>query len=163
MTDLPPPLPPEHLRDPGDAWVEGPDGEKFWGRFGAAGLLLLNPARFILLQLRASWSHNGGTWGIPGGALKMGESPLQAALREAEEEAGVPAKKVEVIGSNILNLDFWSYTTIIGKVETSFNPTAGDSESEALEWVEIAHVEQKNLHPGFRRSWPELRLKILAV
>ena len=163
MSNVPPPLPPKHLRDPGDAWVEGPDGQKFWGRFGAAGLLLIDPSSRVLLQLRAGWSHSGGTWGIPGGALKMGESPLQAALREAEEEAGVPSKEVELVGSSTLDLDFWKYTTIIGKIKKSFNPIAGDLESEALEWVEIALVEERNLHPGFRGSWPELHTKILKL
>jgi len=163
LSNLPPPLPPKHLRDPGDAWVEGPNGQKFWGRFGAAGLLLINPSSKVLLQLRAGWSHNGGTWGIPGGALKMGESPSQAALREAQEEAGVPSKEIELVGSSELELGFWRYTTIIGKIKKPFEPIAGDLESEALEWVEIARVDQRNLHPGFRGSWPELRTKILKL
>ena len=41
MSDQPPPLPPDGVRDPGDAWVYGPEGEKFWGRYGAAGLLVV--------------------------------------------------------------------------------------------------------------------------
>src|SRR5688500_4178798 len=50
----------------GDSWVEGPDGERYWGRFGAAGLLVVSPAFEVLLQHRAAWSHFGGTWGMPG-------------------------------------------------------------------------------------------------
>ena len=44
----------------------------------------------VLLQHRAEWSHFGGTWGIPGGARHEGESAVDAAVREAGEEAGVP-------------------------------------------------------------------------
>ena len=40
----------------------------------------------VLLQLRASWCHHPGTWGIPGGAREHGESALDAALRECREE-----------------------------------------------------------------------------
>ena len=39
-------------RDPGDAWVEGDSG-RFWGRFGAAGVLAYDPDRGVLLQHRA--------------------------------------------------------------------------------------------------------------
>jgi len=52
----------------GDAWVEGPNGERFWGRFGAAGLLVHDLRRGVLLQHRADWSHFGRTWGRPGGS-----------------------------------------------------------------------------------------------
>src|SRR5580692_6708509 len=77
---LPPALPPLGERDPGDAWVEGPDGQRFWGRFGAAGLLVWDPAAGVLMQHRVAWSHFGGTWGIPGGARKQGESAEAGAL-----------------------------------------------------------------------------------
>ena len=52
----------------GDGWVEIGDGRRFWGRFGAAGLLLRDPDGRVLLQHRATWSHFGDTWGLPGGA-----------------------------------------------------------------------------------------------
>lgn len=153
----PPPLPPEHLRDPGDAWVEGPDGTRYWGRFGAAGLLVLHPPRGVLLQLRAEWSHSGGTWGIPGGALKMGEDAVEAALRESHEEAGVPAGHVRILETSLLDLGFWSYTTVLAVAEDYFEPVAMDQESAALEWVPMNDVQDRELHPAFHRAWPELR------
>ncbi|WP_367882359.1 hypothetical protein [Rathayibacter oskolensis] len=65
------PVPPRPHFDPalGDGWVEIGDGRRFWGRFGAAGLLLRDPAGRVLLQHRVSWSHFGDTWGsraVPG-------------------------------------------------------------------------------------------------
>ena len=77
-------------RDPGDAWVVAPSGERYWGAFGAAGLLALDEHRGVLLQHRVSWSHYGDTWALPGGARHEGESAGDGALREAAEEAGVP-------------------------------------------------------------------------
>jgi 8-oxo-dGTP diphosphatase len=150
-------FPPPHLRDPGDAWVYGPDGQKFWGVFGAAGLLVWNRELGVLLQHRATWSHFGGTWGLPGGARKEGETALDAAMREAAEEATVPPEDLRVLKTTVLDLGFWSYTTVVVEALTAFQPVIADAESMALEWVSVAAVDELDLHPGFARAWPELR------
>lgn len=155
MTVVPPPLGPN--RDPGDAWVSGPTGEKYWGRYGAAGLLAVDPARGVLLQHRALWSHHGGTWGIPGGALHRGESAVAGALREAAEEAGVPADAVRPFATTVLDCQVWTYTTVIARVERPFAPVAGDAESLSLAWVPIDAVAERPLHPAFAAAWPQLR------
>ncbi|MDH6422743.1 NUDIX domain-containing protein [Aurantimicrobium minutum] len=160
MGNIPPHLPPPHLRDPGDAWAVGPDGQKFWGAFGAAGLLVWHRTAGILLQHRAEWSHHGGTWGIPGGAIRQGEDAITGALREANEEAGVPQELVTVLFTEVLDLDFWSYTTVVVESSEAFEPVMGDSESEALAWIALSEVESFDLHPGFGKSWPELKLKL---
>ena len=88
---------PERVRGDGDGWVLSDNGAAYWGKHGAAGLLLRAPgpggSPAVLLQHRAPWSHQGGTWGLPGGARDSHESPEQAAVREAQEESrrlGVP-------------------------------------------------------------------------
>src|ERR671917_601972 len=61
-----------------DGWTTCALGHRHWGRAGAAGLLLHRDGEDgpeVLLQHRAWWSHHGGTWGTPGGALHIGESP----------------------------------------------------------------------------------------
>jgi 8-oxo-dGTP diphosphatase len=160
MSMLPPPLPPEHLRDPGDGWVEGPGGKLYWGVFGAAGLLVLHPPLGVLLQLRAQWSHHGGTWGIPGGALKLGEDAVSAALREAHEEAGVPAENLRIVDTRYLDLGFWSYTTVLALSDNFFQPEVNDQESVALEWVPLDQVDSRELHPAFGTAWPELKVAL---
>jgi 8-oxo-dGTP pyrophosphatase MutT (NUDIX family) len=154
---LPPPLPPIGQRDPGDAWVVSPDGERFWGRFGAAGLLVWDPAAGILMQHRVEWSHFGGTWGIPGGARKQGESAEDAALREAAEEARVPAAKLRILHTSVLDLGFWSYTTVVAIALEAFDAVVADRESNELRWVPLDDVDSLPLHPGFAAAWPELR------
>ncbi len=144
-------------RDPGDAWVEGGPGERYWGRFGAAGLLAVDQGRGILLQHRALWSHHGGTWGLPGGALHEGEASVEAALREAQEEAGVPAHAVRPRALWVLDKDVWTYTTVVADVLEPFAPVAGDAESMELRWVPVGEVEELPLHPGFEAAWPVLR------
>lgn len=161
MTIQPPapdePRRPDGPKDPGDAWVVADSGEKYWGRFGAAGLLALDPDRGVLLQHRVSWSHFGGTWGIPGGALHEGESAVDGAIREATEEAGVPEGSVRARLLRTLDLGIWTYGTLVADVVIPFEPVISDPESAALAWVPVDEVENLPLHPGFAAAWPALR------
>lgn len=144
----------------GDNWVYAPDGRKFWGRFGAAGLLVHHLELGVLLQHRAAWSHFGDSWGLPGGARHEHETALEAAVREAEEEAGVPAHLLRVQFTSVLDLGFWSYTTVVVHATARFEPVISDRESIALRWVPIPEVDELPLHPGFAESWPELRARL---
>ncbi len=147
-------------RDPGDAFIVTADGQRYWGLFGAAGLLAWDPARGVLMQHRALWSHHGGTWGIPGGARHQGESALDGALREASEEAGVPAESVRPRFEHVLDRGVWTYTTVVADVIVPFEPVISDPESLGLAWVPVGEVDALALHPGFAQSWPELRRKL---
>lgn len=134
-----------------------PSGERYWGRFGAAGLLALDPDRGVLLQHRVGWSHHGGTWALPGGARHQGEAAIAGAMREAEEEAGVPEAAVRPRFSSVLDLGVWSYTTVVADVVSPFEPTINDPESHALEFVTPDAVADRPLHPGFAEAWAGLR------
>lgn len=144
-------------RDPADAWVTGPGQTRYWGRYGAAGLVLYWPKRGVLLQHRAAWSHHGGTWGIPGGALHTGESAQDAALREAREEAGVDSGMLTVVDRTVYDLGFWSYTTLIAVTHAMRLSEPTDHESVELRWVALDDVASFDLHPGFRDSWPQVK------
>ena len=145
------------LRNPGDAWVVAADGGRYWGRFGAAGLLAHDRDRGILLQHRVSWSDHGGTWGIPGGARHEGENAVDGAVRESHEEAGVPYDAVLPRFSYTIDRGGWTYTTIIAEVSSPFEPEITDPESHELRWVPLDEVQGYELHPGFAASWPLLR------
>ena len=71
-----------------------PDGTV--ARRGAV-LLLFGAARDLLLTERAhDMRSHPGQVSFPGGSIDPGETPRQAALREAEEETGLRADGVEV-------------------------------------------------------------------
>lgn len=54
----------------------------------------------IVLELRAGHLRRSpGEVGFPGGRLEPGESPWQAAVRELQEELGVKAGQVELLGA----------------------------------------------------------------
>ena len=52
---------------------------------------------FVLIK-RANRGRNAGQWALPGGKVEAGETGLEAALREAHEEVGLPAIGVRVLG-----------------------------------------------------------------
>ena len=53
----------------------------------------------VLLIRRSSFlASNPGDIAFPGGRLEAGETALHASLREAEEEVGLPAESVRVLG-----------------------------------------------------------------
>jgi len=139
--------------------VTAPDGRKFWGTFGAAGLLV-HDDRGVLLQHRVEWSHFGGTWGLPGGARHEAESAVRGALREAEEEAGVPADALGLEFTSVLDLGIWSYATVGVRATRHFDAHIGDAESVELRWIPFDEIESLPLHPGFAARWPALRTVI---
>jgi 8-oxo-dGTP diphosphatase len=153
------------VRGDGDGWVFSDSGGRFWGRHGAAGLLLRAPrsdgSAAVLLQHRAPWSHQGGTWGLPGGARDSHETPEQAAVREAHEEAGLPADlltvRTTVVTAEVSSAGgSWTYTTVIADAPEELR-TVPNRESAELRWVGEDEVDTLPLHPGFAASWERLR------
>ncbi|KGF00242.1 MAG: carboxyl transferase domain-containing protein [Actinomyces urogenitalis] len=176
---------PGGLRHLGDGWVECTCGSRHWGMNGAAGLLIWRAARpepvrrgsagqavhdgiEVLLQLRAGWTHQGGTWGLPGGAVADGETAAEAALRECEEEAGLPARVLHLGTAQVQEHGAWRYSTFVAQAPA--DPAwdrliAVDGESTRLEWVRLEPSGQSWKQPGagslpllpaLGTVWPEL-------
>ncbi|WP_067681099.1 NUDIX hydrolase [Nocardia miyunensis] len=150
------------MRGDGDGFLASPDGTRQWGLFGAAGLLLRAPApgggAVVLMQHRAPWSHQGGTWALPGGARDSHETSESAAVREAYEEAGIAPAAVRVRGSRVTATapSGWIYTTVVADIAEPVATTA-NLESAELAWVPEGEVDARPLHPGFAAAWPLLR------
>ncbi|GEE00271.1 hypothetical protein nbrc107696_07170 [Gordonia spumicola] len=156
------------MRGDGDGWVFDADGQRYWGVHGAAGLLVTAPLDdaegvAVLLQHRAVWSHQGGTWGLPGGARDSHETVEEAAVREAEEEAGLSASDLEVTGALVTHRasSGWTYTTVVARAAHRV-ATVANLESAELRWVPVDEVAELPLHPGLARSWPTLLEQLTA-
>jgi len=62
------------------------------------GIALLNDADMVFVGQRID--QTAEAWQMPQGGIDPGEDPLTAALREMEEEIGVPASLAEVIAES---------------------------------------------------------------
>ncbi|UJW36361.1 NUDIX domain-containing protein [Saccharothrix sp. AJ9571] len=143
-----------------DTFVTCAQGHRHWGLHGAAGLLLTDPARGVLLQHRAWWTHHGRTWALPGGALRPGESPAEAATREADEEAAVPPAAVRPVASSTVDHGGWGYTTVLAVATDPVCERVRNRESSELRWVPVDEVDEYRLHRDFALAWPELRTQV---
>ena len=60
------------------------------------GVVIINDENEILLQKRSRYKRaNPSKWGICGGKVDLGETPLDAGIRETFEEIGILLKKDE--------------------------------------------------------------------
>jgi 8-oxo-dGTP diphosphatase len=141
-------------------------GQRHWGLHGAAGLLVTDARRTgVLLQRRSALVHHPNTWALMGGAVEAGESPLEAALREAHEEEGLDPATVTPLRTfpGTVHPD-WSYTYVLVEAPRPADPVVsrgGGWESDGARWVDLGDVPALGLHPALRADW-RLVLRMLA-
>lgn len=145
---------------PTDRWVICAKDHLHWGELGGAGLLLRyvprNGEPTYLLQQRSRWVDEGGTWAPPGGAIHDGESPEEAARREASEEIWpVPAYKVSAVDVQDCG-GGWNFHIVVAEIERPFLAYRA-AETDATGWFTLADMGMLALHPGFKR-WVEQHL-----
>jgi len=124
--------------------VEVPGGERFEHHvvrmhLPAAGAIMFDPERGVLLLWRHRFITDTWGWEIPGGRAEAGESVTDAAAREALEETGwrpgplrhlltfFPANGVSDLTFNIF----------LAEGATYVGEPSDPSESERISWVPI--------------------------
>jgi 8-oxo-dGTP pyrophosphatase MutT (NUDIX family) len=55
-------------------------------------------ASFVLCRRSAGLNRHASQWALPGGRIDAGETPIEAALRETDEEVGVQLDESAVLG-----------------------------------------------------------------
>ncbi|MGY2078706.1 NUDIX domain-containing protein [Modestobacter sp. SYSU DS0657] len=149
------------MRSPTDGWTTCALGHQHWGLAGAAGLLVHRDGADgveVLLQLRVGWSHHGGTWGTPGGALHPAESAADGALREAGEELGLRRADLVLGAESVDDHGGWRYTTVLASPAGPLDAEhlVLSDESAGVGWFRVAALPGVLLHPGLAASLPVL-------
>lgn len=107
--------------------------------------IVVNDAGQILLIKRS----DNDNWSLPGGAIELGESMSQAAMRETKEETGIDCEVVGLVGIYTDPGHVILYTSN-GEVRQEFSivltarPTGGrptpSDESTHVEWIDADAV-----------------------
>lgn len=93
------------------------------------------PGVFLIHRPSNMRAHPGQV-AFPGGKLDLGETPVEAALREANEELGIPPEAVRIVGEGdvLRTATGYAITPVIGvvspDVEIQPNP------AEVAQWFE---------------------------
>jgi putative (di)nucleoside polyphosphate hydrolase len=85
-----------------------------YGYRPAVGVMLINPERKVWVGQRLDSTLEA--WQMPQGGLDPGESPLDGAYRELEEETGIPRHLVELVDQAKEELTYDLPEDLIGKV-----------------------------------------------
>ncbi|MGO8738312.1 CoA pyrophosphatase [Rhodoblastus sp.] len=121
---------------------------------------------FLLLTQRASHlSEHSGQIAFPGGKIDPGESPLDAALREAEEEIGLLRARIEILGC----LDPYQTSTgfrvfpIVGLTRPPLDLSVNRQEVADVFETPLAFLMDEANHQRLFRQWQGRRRQFYAM
>ncbi|MCE9649494.1 MAG: CoA pyrophosphatase [Parvibaculum sp.] len=110
----------------------------------------------VLLTRRSdNLGNHAGQVAFPGGKIEVGETPQEAALREADEEVGLKADFVEIAGF----LDTYETGTgfriqpVVGFVRPGFTLTVHDGEVAEVFEVPLSFLMNPRNHERHKATW----------
>lgn len=110
----------------------------------AAVLLAYEPGRGVWLTKRSSHlKHHPGQIAFPGGKLDPTDASLEAAaLREAQEEIGLPTENVHILGTLPAHETVTGFlvTPFVGHIHRPFTARPEEGEVEEVFAVPLSHL-----------------------
>ena len=129
--------------------VEVPDGERFEHHVvrmpkNAAGTIVYEPDRGVLLLWRHRFITDTWGWEIPAGGIEPGETPEAAAARETVEETGwEPAALRALARYHPTNgLSDQVFHVFIAHGATHVGEPSDAGEAERIEWIAVPELRR---------------------
>ncbi|MFM9651988.1 NUDIX domain-containing protein [Streptomyces galilaeus] len=136
-------------------YEDDPDAPAANSLVPAASVIVVDERQRILLQRRT----DNGMWALPGGAMDIGESLPDCAIRETREETGLDIEVIGIVGTYTNPRHVFAYDD--GEVRQEFSicflarPIAGEitvsGESTAVRWVEPCDLDTLPMVPSIRK------------
>lgn len=122
----------------------------------ACNLLVADGSGAILLQRR----RDTGQWALPGGAMDLGETAAECAIRECEEETGIAAEITGFLGvySNPNHIVAYTDGEIRQQYENCYigRPVSGkptiNEEADGVMFVLPGDLDSYDIHPSMRQQ-----------
>ena len=113
----------------------------------AAGLVIRQKDKVLLLLRKG---ERALTWGLPGGFREEGESPLQCAIREAEEELGRVPRNLNLKKKWAHNIFRGTrFVAWLAESPIQFRPSKLDRREHSLwRWYGKEEIKNLKLHEG---------------
>ena len=136
-------------------YEDDPDAPAANSLVPAASAIVVDDSGRILLQRR----RDNGMWALPGGAMSIGESLPDCAVRETHEETGFDVEVIGIVGTYTNPRHVFAYDD--GEVRQEFSvcflarPVAGQlavsEESTDVRWFQPAEVDALPMIPSIRK------------
>lgn len=82
-------------------------------------------------------TYHAPPWRLPGGILERGESPVQTARREVQEEANCVVRPLCIVDAALMSHSF--DVAVVARLETT-NPFVPNAEVSELMWVDVGDL-----------------------
>ena len=116
-----------------------------------SGIILIEEDKLALIERHRAGIHY---YAFPGGGIDEGESPEQAAIREAEEELGIVVR-VKLKVAEVLFSGSTQFYFLVEKISGKFGTGTGEEYGEYNPiygsylplWLPLADIPNKNILP----------------
>jgi mutator protein MutT len=154
------------LVSPGEGWDFSDDDMNERARMIPEGVahkraavlipIIARPSPTVLLTQRtAHLSSHAGQIAFPGGKIEQGESAVEAALRETQEETGLAAHHVEALGflPGYLTITAYLITPVVAWVSEGFQLQKADDEVDEIFEVPLEFLMENKNRERHGREW----------
>lgn len=112
-------------------------------------VFVIDEGKILVLRRSATDPKWAMVWDLPGGAIEYGEDPMEAAEREAKEEAGLNLAQLRLLDVSSLSEGDYALTITYTAHHTQENVVLS-YEHDIFQWVSIDELMNLNIPEKYK-------------